>query len=296
MDSASELIPQGTEDGTLTFFSPIFCESFHSHSGAYQEAVGKFVQPTQLRQKAQEPELAILDICYGLGYNSAAALEAVWQINPACHIHLIALELNPAVPKAAIAHHCLQDFSPAVQTCLSNLATTHQVNTDTLTARLYIGDARQRLPALPEQNFLAAAIFLDPFSPPRCPQLWTVEFLALVSHCLDPQGILATYSCAAAVRSGLMMGGLQVGSSPPIGRRSPGTVAAYIPTELPPLSQQETEHLHTQAAIPYRDPTLRDNAQTILARRQQEQQQSKLEPTKAWKKRWFLDLDLVKPD
>lgn len=292
MDSFRQLIPQGTEDGTLTFFSSTFGEPFHSHSGADQEAVGKFVQPTHLQHKAQQADLVILDVCYGLGYNTAAALEAVWQLNPACHIHLMALELNPTVPSAAIAHHCFQHCSALVQSCLATLARDHRVHTATLNARLRIGDARQTIQDLQPPNLLADAIFLDPFSPPRCPQLWTVEFLKQISRFLHPQGYLATYSCAAAVRSALIMAGLQIGPSPPIGRRSPGTVAAYGPAALLPLSQRAREQLQTQAAIPYRDPNLGDDAQTIVARRQQEQQQSSLEPTKHWKKRWFAGPNL----
>ncbi|MFN5513376.1 MAG: hypothetical protein ACK5CA_01125, partial [Cyanobacteriota bacterium] len=56
---------------------------------------------------------------------------------------------------------------------------------------------------------------------------------------------------------------------------------------VPPLSQAEREHLHTQAAVPYRDPSLTDDRETIHRRRQGEQAQSPhLEPTRQWKRRW----------
>jgi hypothetical protein len=45
--------------------------------------------------------------------------------------------------------------------------------------------------------------------------------------CLHVDGLLATYSCAAAVRTALLAADLQIGSTPPVGRRSPGTVAAH---------------------------------------------------------------------
>ena len=286
MDSAEQLTPQLTEDGSFTFYSAEFGECFHSHYGAHQEAMGKFVQPTLLSQKAQQKQVKILDICYGLGYNTAAALETIWQINPDCQVQVYALELNPVVARVAIAQGYLQPWSTRVQTCLQTLAQDLEVKHLHCTAQLRVGDARQTIQIVQEHHFLADVIFLDPFSPPHCPQLWTTEFFAAVSHCLHPQGCLATYSCAAAVRTGLSVVGLNIGASPPIGRRSTGTVAGYELTEYLPLSKREQEHLQTVAAIPYRDPTLTDPANAILQRRQQEQNNSNLEPTKVWKKRW----------
>ena len=90
--------PQETKDGSYTFFSNEFNEAFHSFYGAKQEAEIKFVVPTKLREIAQKQDkIKLLDICYGLGYNSAAAIEAIWQINPQCQIELIALELSADV-------------------------------------------------------------------------------------------------------------------------------------------------------------------------------------------------------
>lgn len=287
MDSAEQLTPQLTDDGTFTFHSAEFGECFHSHYGAHQEAIGKFVQPALLLQKARQKRVKILDVCYGLGYNTAAALETIWQINPDCQVHVYALELNPVVARVAIAQGYLRTWSSRVQTCLERLAEDLELTHSYCTAQLLIGDARQTMQVVHQHQFLADAIFLDPFSPPHCPQLWTVEFLTATSRCLHSQGCLATYSCAAAVRSGLIAAGLTIGASPPVGRRSTGTVAGYELRECLALSTRELEHLQTAAAIPYRDPALTDTASVILKRRQQEQKESSLEPTKTWKKRWL---------
>ena len=100
---------------------------------------------------------------------------------------------------------------------------------------------------------------------------------------LHAEGILATYSAAAAVRTALQGAGLYIGNTIAIGRRSPSTIATKY--KLPPLSTIGQEHLLTRAAIPYRDPTLQDNPEVILHRRQQEQQTSLLEPTARWHRR-----------
>ncbi|BAY38161.1 hypothetical protein NIES2111_25060 [Nostoc sp. NIES-2111] len=290
--SNENFIPQATGDGSFTFFSQQFNEAFHSHFGAKQESFFKFVSPTQLEIVAHQPNLRLLDICYGLGYNTAAALETIWQVNPHCYVELIGLELNPSVPQAAINHHLFDNWNYEHTDILSQLAFEQEVQTERLQGKLLIGDARHSISKVHQLGFQADAIFLDPFSPPQCPQLWTVEFIKQVALCLHVDGLLATYSCAAAVRIALLTAGLQIGSTPPVGRRSPGTVAAHpqnsrfhIHSVLPPLSHAEKEHLLTRAAIPYRDPLLNDKAPVIVQRRQQEQQASSLEPTSRWRKR-----------
>ncbi|MEA5579268.1 tRNA (5-methylaminomethyl-2-thiouridine)(34)-methyltransferase MnmD [Anabaena sp. UHCC 0451] len=285
--------PQATQDGSFTFFSQEFNEAFHSHHGAKQESYLKFAFPTQVQTVAKNGIVRILDVCYGLGYNTAAALEVIWQENPTCIVEIMGLELNPEVPKAAINQNIFNDWDDEYRNILTELAFKHHLQTNRLQAKLLIGDARKSIQEVRESGFLADAIFLDPFSPPQCPQLWTIEFIQNVALCLHENGLLATYSCAAAVRTALLSAGLVIGSTTPVGRRTPGTIAAYSKNrekdiiDIYPLSQAETEHLQTRAAIPYRDPELSDSAEVIIRRRQQEQQTSPLEPTSKWHKRWL---------
>jgi tRNA U34 5-methylaminomethyl-2-thiouridine-forming methyltransferase MnmC len=337
--------PEPTKDGSFTFFSPEFQETFHSRQGAKAEAVAKFVEATDLEPKVRhQSSIRWLDVCYGLGYNSAAALTRVWQVNPHCQVEIIGLELDPTVPIAAITPTCLEIWPKQIHPMLKGLARDHQFQGPNLQARLLIGDARQQIQEIQGLNdrqaepqhhprhdrqhnhqtkpqhhpqpdrpsdppWQADVIFLDPFSPRRCPQLWTVEFLAQVARCLKPNGKLATYSRAAAVRVALEQAGLAIGTLPlppivkdgvqdideegnvepyPAHEWSQGTIASFNSHDLTPLSAMEREHLQTRAAIPYRDPTLQDPASVILTRRQQEQQASTRESTTSWRRRWGL--------
>jgi len=275
---------QATEDGSFTFYSSQFGQLFHSISGAREESQKKFVEPCLLAEKATlNSSLYILDVCYGLGYNSASALEAIWKANPLCNVHLVALELDETIANMAIEEGLLEIWPGSITSLLAQLAQQKSINTEPLNAQLLIGDARITLP----RDFRADAIFLDPFSPPKCPQLWTVEFISLLAKCLKEDALLATYSCAASVRSALMEAGLNIGAGPNVGRRSPGTVAGHKKYGYRSLSQQEKEHLLTKAAIAYRDPNLQGTKEEIEQRRLQEQQNSLLEPSSAWKKRWM---------
>lgn len=305
------LVAETTADGSVTFRSERFGETFHSRQGAWQEALSKFVEPTHLRELARRSStVRLLDICYGLGYNTAAALTAIWAANPRCRVEWVGLELDPIASQAALPYllaalrsvgqdqGLATNLLEAIAQIVTDLAMTGQARSPQsplakavgeFSGILHWGDARQTLPIALGSGFRADAIFLDPFSPPRCPQLWTVEFLGLAAQGLQPTGRLATYSCAAAVRSALLAAGLQLGATAPFGRVWPGTVAAFTAVDLPPLSPQEQEHLQTKAAVPYRDPTLSDSTDTILDRKHQEQAASPLEPTSRWKRRWMGD-------
>lgn len=285
--------PLPTEDGSFTFFSEEFGEAFHSRQGAKAEAFLKFAQATELTELARQPQLYLLDICYGLGYNTAAALETIWAINPTCYVVLYGLELDDSVPKAAIVPPLIESWSAPIQAILQALAIDHQTNLPQLSAKLIIGDARQTIQQVHQVGFQADAIFFDPFSPRRCPQLWTVEFFQQVAQCLTQTGRLATYSRSASVRSAMRAAGLEIGTIPLGPTHHPhewsqGTVASFERTSLIPLSPMEQEHLATKAAVPYHDPDLFDTTEAILERHRLQQQQAKLESTSSWRRRWGI--------
>ncbi len=298
MSSLSPWVSQVTQDGSYTFFSTEFGETFHSVQGARTEAFQKFAQATRLVQKAQtlpgNASIHLLDVCYGLGYNTAAALETIWGINPNCVIELYGLELDHRVPAGALTPDLLGCWSPPVQAVLQNLGQGQHHQQNEFRAELLLGDARKTVQTLIQREFKADAIFFDPFSPQRCPQLWTVEFFRAIAQCLAPDGILSTYSRSAAVRTALQAAGLRIGTIAAGDHSLPhewsqGTVAAWHSENLPPLSLLEQEHLTTRASVPYRDPDLSDAQDAILARHQQEQEETVLESTSSWRRRWGID-------
>ncbi|MEM9153867.1 MAG: MnmC family methyltransferase [Cyanobacteria bacterium P01_F01_bin.33] len=271
-----------TADGSLTFYSIEFKQHFHNLHGAREEALEKFVLPCRVPLLARQPEVRILDICFGLGYNSGVALELLYRLNPDCRVVLHALERSPDVPLQAQRMGVWSDWDFAVDWL--HLIRTGGVQTASLEAYWHGGDARQTITRVP--TGFADVVFFDPFAPSACPELWTVDFFAEVARCMTRHGRLSTYSCAAAVRVAMQAVGFHIGSTPPVGRPWPGTIAALTPTDLPALTLMELEHLQTRAAVPYRDPTLKEERDRIRLQRQQAQQQSSFEPTSCWKRRW----------
>lgn len=69
------MYPYITNDGSVGLYSPEFDDIYHSTFGAYAEACEKFVLPSDLKYYISNfSELNVLDICYGIGYNTKSFL------------------------------------------------------------------------------------------------------------------------------------------------------------------------------------------------------------------------------
>ena len=72
-----ELDPLITDDGSFSLYNSRFNECFHSSLGALKEAREKFIYPAQLNNTKGKKYLRVLDVCVGLGYNTACLLDAL---------------------------------------------------------------------------------------------------------------------------------------------------------------------------------------------------------------------------
>jgi len=286
-----------TDDGSISLHNSIFHEGFHSSTGALQEAQEKFLKPSQLDKFKSSTSIGILDVCLGMGYNTACIIEEL--IKESIPFEWWGLELDSRPIKLGINNPDFKDlWSQQVQKILFSLHDNGHWENKNNRGKVIWGDARKTLAIIPiEVHF--ELILLDAFSPSKCPMLWSEEFLIQLSKRLIPGGKLITYCTAAAIRGSLKRAGLQVASLKPLNTNkrkwSNGTIAisttrnSYeVSQELiwGPLSQREEEHLLTKAAVPYRDPSCDGSSQQIIQRRVKEQEDSNLEPTKDWKRRW----------
>ncbi len=87
----SELIEVLTKDGSYSLRSVFFQENFHSLLGALEETKSKFTATSNL-QRFKGKSLNVLDICFGLGYNSASLLDEL--IKQKSYLNLYALEID----------------------------------------------------------------------------------------------------------------------------------------------------------------------------------------------------------
>lgn len=74
------LYPYFTNDGSVGLFSPEANDIYHSTYGALTEAYEKFILPSDFEKFFRKnSEIKILDICFGIGYNSKSFLNKLLE-------------------------------------------------------------------------------------------------------------------------------------------------------------------------------------------------------------------------
>lgn len=130
---------------------------------------------------------------------------------------------------------------------------------------LKINDARQEVKS---DNQIYDYIFLDAFTPAKCPALWTVDFFKELYKHLDDNGMILTYSNSAAIRNAFLNAEFFVGKifNPTLNKFT-GTIAvknkALIKHEL---TEYDLGLVKTKAGIFYRDENLNSLNETIIER------------------------------
>ncbi|MBL7051543.1 MAG: tRNA (5-methylaminomethyl-2-thiouridine)(34)-methyltransferase MnmD [Nanoarchaeota archaeon] len=195
-----------TKDNSFTFFNEEFQENYHSISGALEEANKKFIEPLEIKDG-----MTILDICFGLGYNTLAAIEKYKNLK------IIALENDPKILEELQRIELKGKFE-----IIKKLAKDHYYKDDNYEITLILGDAKKTIKEVKEKVDI---VFLDPFSPKKNPELWTKEFFSDIYSLMKKESKLATYSCAGQVRRNLKEVGFEIKDGPCVGRRAPSTIA-----------------------------------------------------------------------
>ena len=229
-----------TADGSVTLFSKEYGQCYHSASGAVLEARDRFALPCRIRELARRGRIAFLDVGFGLGYNTAAALEAASTAGGAVSIKGISLEKDPVVVEFVRDFTGPQELT-AHYGAVRVLAKSGKFTSGSVDLSLLMGDAAKVIGELPREPVFDA-VFHDPFSPRSNPELWTVEFFKELAARMHPEAILSTYSSATAVKVNLLGAGFRIGKGPKVGDKGTGTLAS-LGADLPPLPGREMKKL-----------------------------------------------------
>lgn len=270
-----------TDDGSYTFISESFngkSETMHTHHGAITEALEKFVKPAKLEGK---DKVCVLDICSGLGYNITSCIEYLDDdvmmeldlIEISKETITLALLLDAPLKSYNFLKKALEDelFEEGV----INFRYCQNIIPDNIYINLHTEDARVVVKEV-EGKKKYDAIFLDPFSPLKSPELYTNEFFKVLRNLLADDGMILTYTSAAPVRAAMVTSGLHVGEGPSLGR-SGGTVASLnLDVIDKPLSMNDERMIAlSDAGIPFKDPDFNGSSQHILQKRDQERKLSR---------------------
>jgi len=101
-----------TGDSSITFWNEEYKEHYHTPAGARLEAMKKYIVPGNLRERLKKGDVSLLDVCFGLGYNSLCALNVALETAPPpssedtgfatpYKLEITALEMDRRVVRAA---------------------------------------------------------------------------------------------------------------------------------------------------------------------------------------------------
>lgn len=132
-----------------------------------------------------------------------------------------------------------------------------------ISIQLKIEDARN---AVKNDTNMYNYVFLDAFTPSKCPCLWSLEFLKLLYEHLDDNGMILTYSNSANIRNAFIEAGFFVGKifNEEFNKYT-GTIAVKNKTLIKnELSEYDLGLMKTKAGIFYRDENLTLSNEAII--------------------------------
>ena len=210
-----------TDDGTFTARSGYFDECYHStRDGALKESLKKHVEPA-FSLTPFKPKLNILDICFGLGYNTLSTLYFLDQKAWRGEVAIYAPEFDEALVRSLPDFPYPEALTP-YREVIETVASGKPYEANAKRVEVVLGDARD---FLRQTDLTFDIVYQDAFSPKKNPLLWTQEYFAELTARLSPDAIITTYSSATPVRMGMVANGLFVYEPPEDEVRS-GTIAS----------------------------------------------------------------------
>jgi len=186
-------------DGTQTAYSQAFDEHYHStKEGALTETLQKHVIPAFELKKSQK-ELHILDICFGLGFNTLSTIAYYKKHAPQTKIYIYTPELDAQLI-GELEHFCYPPELAALKSVIDSLADNCHYKDQQYEVELFLGDARKYIKRFSNRFDI---VYQDAFSPKKNPSLWTKEYFADIKKSMKSDAILTTYSTALSVRLAL---------------------------------------------------------------------------------------------
>jgi len=196
-----------SEDGSYTAYSKEYDEHYHStKDGALHESNVKHVYPA-LKLKENFNEITILDICYGLGFNTLATILYHRTHKLTCKLNIYSPELDVALVKSLKEFSYPAEFE-ALKEIVYALSEDGVYDDASLHVEVFLGDAREYVRGFASNFF--DIVYQDAFSPKSNPILWTQEYFADIADCIKKDGVLTTYSTALKTRLALYNNGFHI--------------------------------------------------------------------------------------
>ena len=183
-----------TKDNTYTLKSLKYNECYHSSEGALKETYYKHVSVMRDLFKDKD-EIRILDICFGLGYNTFVSIlnrpknKKLKIFSPELDLELIKSLKDFKYPK---------EFEN-IKNIIRKISKDLYYKDDYIEVEVVNMDAREYIKNLKNIDI----VYQDAFSPKVNKELWTIEYFRDIKNILNEDGVITTYSVATPVRCAL---------------------------------------------------------------------------------------------
>ena len=183
-----------TKDNTYTLKSLKYNECYHSSEGALKETYYKHVSVMEDLFKDKD-EIRILDICFGLGYNTFVSIlnrpknKKLKIFSPELDLELIKSLKDFKYPK---------EFEN-IKNIIKKISKDLYYKDDYIEVEVANMDAREYIKNLKNIDI----VYQDAFSPKVNKELWTIEYFRDIKNILNEDGVITTYSVATPVRCAL---------------------------------------------------------------------------------------------
>jgi tRNA U34 5-methylaminomethyl-2-thiouridine-forming methyltransferase MnmC len=198
--------PLLTDDGSMSFYSERFRDTYHSRHGAIQEARHVFIGNGLRALPPDVPRVSIVEMGFGTGLN--ALLTALEPLS--LDINYTALDLYPlSDEELRSVNHVEVIGDPRAREWWERMMTSPWGIAEEIRPGFKLRKIQDdMLTWTPDQEF--DVVFYDAFAPDVQPALWTESIFRKLYGRTRPGGILVTYSAKGAVRRALETAGWMV--------------------------------------------------------------------------------------
>ena len=205
-----------TIDGSNTLYSSKYQQHYHNvDDGAINEALTKHILPTFEYHKEKQ-ELRILDICFGLGYNTFSTIYHIKKHNLNKKVFIYSPELDGELVKSLETFEFPKEFEE-FEHIIKEVALKGIYEDDNIRIEVNIGDAREYIKTLEKSSF--DIIYQDAFSSEVNTELWTKEYFDDIYALCKDDCVMSSYSVATPIRLSMNEAGFFIYEYRPVKRK-----------------------------------------------------------------------------
>jgi tRNA U34 5-methylaminomethyl-2-thiouridine-forming methyltransferase MnmC len=194
-----------SEDGSNTMYSAQYDQHYHSlRDGAINESLFKHIVPAFEHHKDKK-ELRILDICFGLGYNTFSTIYYAKKEGLNKKLYFYSPELDGELITSLKDFEYPKEFED-IKYIIDEVIENHRYKDEDIEIELFIGNALDYIKTLSNMDI----VYQDAFSSDVNSELWTKGYFDDIYKLLNDDGVVTTYSVATPVRLGMHEAGLHI--------------------------------------------------------------------------------------